>query len=351
MRFLQNRLTKVCTTLLIVGMFTGRGDAQRNEIYCETNWLGQENYATVWDICKIDLTPPSQFMRLTNNGYYVDWDPCIRPTTGDSVVFVSNRDGNWELYMIKANIADQTDGRRLTYHPAPDWYPVFSPDGQKIAFASKRSGNWDIYIMVVNGSNLQRLTTNSATDWQPCFSLSGDSIAFASDRNGNFDIWLMPLIGEGYGIRQLTTNQADDEYPCFTSWNSDSIAFSSDREDTRNLYIIDKRTGDGSVRRLTVSGYSEVTAFNSISLKPNPFKTNINYSFSLTQSGPVEIKVYDLSGRCVKTLLRDQFLKSGIYSLRWNGEDEGKRLLPNGIYFLKFTILEQTVIKKVVLMR
>lgn len=160
MNLLQRRPVKAAIPLfeaVMIMLFTSKVYAARNEIICETNWLGSGKTATIWDICKIDLIrTDTTFKRLTDNDD-MDWDPCIRPTTGDSVVFVSNRDGNWELYMISANQEKQSGGKRLTNHPAPDWHPVFSPDGQKVAFASKRSGNWDIYIMNMDGSNLKRL--------------------------------------------------------------------------------------------------------------------------------------------------------------------------------------------------
>src|SRR5690242_11022074 len=36
--------------------------------------------------------------------------------------------------------------------------PVWSPDGQKLAFMSNRDGNWEIYLVNADGSNLQNLT-------------------------------------------------------------------------------------------------------------------------------------------------------------------------------------------------
>ena len=44
-----------------------------------------------------------------------------------------------------------------------DFYPSFSPDGSKIAFSSDRDGNYEIYVMNADGSNQTRLTNNPAT--------------------------------------------------------------------------------------------------------------------------------------------------------------------------------------------
>ena len=58
---------------------------------------------------------------------------------------------------------------RLTIHPAEDWMPSWSPDGSLIAFQSDRDGNWEIYVVGVDGGNVTRLTDNPASDESPCW--------------------------------------------------------------------------------------------------------------------------------------------------------------------------------------
>ncbi|NIM52761.1 MAG: hypothetical protein GTO22_26535, partial [Gemmatimonadales bacterium] len=48
--------------------------------------------------------------------------------------------------------------------PADDREPAWSPDGTRIAFASNRDGNYEIYVMDADGSNPVRLTDNPAGD-------------------------------------------------------------------------------------------------------------------------------------------------------------------------------------------
>ena len=65
---------------------------------------------------------------------------------------------------MDANGQNQT---RLTNNAASDLGPAFSPDGTKIAFMSDRDGNFEIYAMDANGQNPTNLTDNPAIELFP----------------------------------------------------------------------------------------------------------------------------------------------------------------------------------------
>jgi TolB protein len=81
------------------------------------------------------------------------WSP-----DGRKIAFVSDRNGNSEVYVMNAKGNGQ---RNLTRNPAFDADPAWSPDGRKIAFASKRDGEYGIYVMNVDGSGQRRLAQHS----------------------------------------------------------------------------------------------------------------------------------------------------------------------------------------------
>lgn len=76
-----------------------------------------------------------------------------------------------------------------------DTAPVLSADGQTIAFMSRRDGNWEIYTVNVDGSGLTRLTDNPADDGLPTWSPDGAVLAFASNREGSWAVWAMTAAG------------------------------------------------------------------------------------------------------------------------------------------------------------
>ncbi len=63
---------------------------------------------------------------------------------------------------------------------------------------------------------------------------------------------------------------------------------------------------------------------------------------------PVKLRVYDLQGRLQRTLL-DGPASTGEISLEWHGRDDGGRILPTGIYFMRLEAAGQEQVRRVVL--
>jgi TolB protein len=82
---------------------------------------------------------------------------------GGRIAFTSDRDGNFEIYVMNA---DGTALTRLT--DAPDnFLPSWSPSGKQIAFTSNRDGNNEIYIVNADGTRWTNVTLHPSNDTQP----------------------------------------------------------------------------------------------------------------------------------------------------------------------------------------
>lgn len=67
---------------------------------------------------------------------------------------------------------------------------------------------------------------------------------------------------------------------------------------------------------------------------PNPFNPATNITFSIAHSTNVSMKIHNILGKEIKTLL-DKYVSSGKYPITWDGTDDGGNLLPGGVYFIK----------------
>lgn len=128
-------------------------------------------------------------IRNVTNSSSFNADPAFSPDS-KRLVFVSNRDGDPEIYSI--NI-DGTDVRRLTSSPKIDAHPSFSPDGTQILFGSERENeNGDLYVMNSDGTGVTKVLGWDKSNETACpgsWSPDGTQIAFYSDRNGKDDIY------------------------------------------------------------------------------------------------------------------------------------------------------------------
>ncbi len=67
---------------------------------------------------------------------------------------------------------------------------------------------------------------------------------------------------------------------------------------------------------------------------PNPFRSSTTIGFTLAESGPATLEVFDLAGRRVRELVRTN-LGAGSHTARWNGVDDLGRKAPAGVYLYR----------------
>ena len=164
--------------------------------------------------------------------------------SGEKIAFVSDRDGNNEIYIMDT---DGSNATNLTNHPANDRHPSWSPDGQSIAFASRRDDNiFDIYTLDVESRSVTRLT-DRGSNTRPAWSPDGSRIAFVSDRFGDKDVMIMNA--DGSGQIQLTVDVHTDDQPTWSPAGN-SIAYVSDGDGQRNIYVMSSTDGS-EIRTLT----------------------------------------------------------------------------------------------------
>jgi hypothetical protein len=86
-------------------------------------------------------------------------------------------------------------------------------------------------------------------------------------------------------------------------------------------------------------------------IMPNPFKVATIIRYEVPKPSPVSIKIYDLSGRIVKTLINNEFEKPGYKYVEWKGDDDYGNEVSCGVYFVKMKAREFECIRKSILLR
>src|SRR5439155_8313023 len=117
-----------------------------------------------------------------------------------------NTPGKFQLYAIeRSNLAQLT---KLTPDTSSASDPAFSPDGSRIAFVSQRDGNAEIYVMNADGTGSTRITNDPQPDGRPAFTPDGQSLVFHSARAaGKQQIWAVNL--DATGLTQLTRDSVN----------------------------------------------------------------------------------------------------------------------------------------------
>jgi hypothetical protein len=83
---------------------------------------------------------------------------------------------------------------------------------------------------------------------------------------------------------------------------------------------------------------------------PNPFTTSSELAFSLPSRGAVTLRLYDVAGRLVRTLV-DERLPGGPHAVTWDGRDQSERPCSAGVYFARLATERETATRKVVKLR
>jgi hypothetical protein len=84
--------------------------------------------------------------------------------------------------------------------------------------------------------------------------------------------------------------------------------------------------------------------------QPNPFAAVTSISFELSERMPVEISVYDVCGRLVRTVARGAF-DAGRAEVVWNSRDSRGRAVGSGVYFARLKVGDQALSRTMTLRR
>jgi subtilisin family serine protease len=85
-------------------------------------------------------------------------------------------------------------------------------------------------------------------------------------------------------------------------------------------------------------------------VRPNPFNPLTHITYSLSEKGPASLRVFDVNGREVRTLLQG-VQAPGRFTLAWDGTNDGGLPLGSGIYFVRLDASGATFQTQVTLLK
>ncbi|MFA5012286.1 MAG: T9SS type A sorting domain-containing protein [Ignavibacteria bacterium] len=297
-----------------------------------------------------------------NNGAVYVWQSFI---TGPTVCYIQRKNSDGQiLFPVNGVAATTTGAERLNFTPSASFMPS---TGETYMFWQIKNSNQS--LIGVHGQRFSstgaRLWTDAGLEVKP---LDGNSFAslwtytrdtsilgyymeigtatndfakaFKLDRNGNKQ-WGGSIITPGAydgkkGRMSVALNQS----------GMSILAFQDNRNDAGGMYA-QNINYDGSFGNPTgINSLGEVPGKFSLSQNyPNPFNPTTTIKFEIAKSSLVTLKVYDIMGREVMSLV-NQNMNAGTYEYSLNMMN-----FTSGSYFYKMTAGDFSEVKKMIVLK
>ena len=164
-------------------------------------------------------------------------------------------------------------------------------------------------------------------------------IAWGDERNGDHDIYAQRYLSDGtaLGSNFMASNRSEGEQwiPDVKLWNNRIYTTWIDNRDGGTDDDIWANVLDWENPYTGISDKEQSQAPSTFMLNqnyPNPFNPSTKISYSIPTSGFVILKIYDLLGKEVKTLV-SEFQNAAFHSVNFEASE-----LAGGIYFYKLQV-------------
>jgi len=103
----------------------------------------------------------------------------------------------------------------------------------------------------------------------------------------------------------------------------------------------------------TTTGVPEIASggFRVLPNTPNPFNPSTEIRFRLEGDQPVSVRIFDMNGRLVRTLLANEIRQAGENAVTWDGTDDRGRAVGSGMYFSRIDAGARSGVNKMMLLK
>jgi hypothetical protein len=290
---------------------------------------------------------------------------------GAIVTWFDHRNGDADIYAQRADASGTpqwtANGVALCNAAEDQFDPTVATDGAGgaiVTWFDHRSGNADIYAQRVDAAGTPQWTADgialcTAAGYQEvpkvvADGMGGAIVVWHDPRNGDADIYAQRV--NASGAPQWTPNgvalcaAADDQIvPRIISDDAEGaiVTWEDYRSGTDyDIYALGIGPGGSIPTGVRGTPSSLVLTPN----YPNPFSTGTTIDLSLSTDAMVEIDVFDVTGRRVRTIDLGR-VRAGSRQMSFDGLGDDGGLLPSGVYFYRVSAKGETLTRKLVIAR
>jgi photosystem II stability/assembly factor-like uncharacterized protein len=349
---------------------TSGGSDRLNSVYfidSNTGWivgnngtiLKTTNGGTSWLQQISGVTDPlfSVFFINLNSGWIAGEDGTILKTTNGGTNWVFQQ-GVFPKYVESIYFNDENNGcaAGIDYDGNNYFGVIIKTTDGGASWTTQYSGYWLLSLYFTNsntawaaGAGIILNTNDGGTSWNPQITGTSYQLYSVHFSDSNFG-WAVGYDGNASsGIILNTTDGGINWNP--TTVGADTVLYSVQFADLNNGWAV----GDnGAILHTTNGGVSFVeeehidevpTEFILLQNYPNPFNPTTKIRYSVPQSSNVTIKVFDILGNEIETLINEE-KPVGTYEITWYAAN-----LPSGIYFYTINAGNFIETKKMILMK
>jgi len=297
-----------------------------------------------------------------NNGAIYVWQSYV---TGPTVCYVQRKNSAGVIqFPVNGSAVTTTGAAMLNFAPAASYMPstgetyvfwqrknslqsVIGVYGQKFSAAGTRlCADSGLVVKPLDGNSFASLSsfvkdTSIMGYYMELGSVNGLAKAFKLNRSGALQ-WSGNIITPGAyvggkGRMSTAINQS----------GMSMLAFQDNRNDAGGMYAqnINFDGSFGAPTGITNLGGVTPEKYTLSQNYPNPFNPSTTIKFEVAKNSFVSIKIFDLLGREVKSLVNDN-LNKGSYEINFNASE-----LSSGVYFYKMTGGDFSQIKRMMLLK
>lgn len=258
-------------------------------------------------------------------------------STTVNVIGSGEFDGSPELELIVGNatniiiIDGATGATEYTFDPS--WHPGATP---RVWIADTDVDGMDEIVLTLVAAPLTGLFDFDGVTYKERWAESGlvPSTVVASNLTGDAERELVVDPGPLYVLDSFTGQRIYDSDDAIlapvvefdvTDWDGDGIDdILATFQGSPNIYLISDAN--------PLASPDAVIGAARLGAAPNPSSGPVQMRFEVETSGPVRLRIYDVAGRHVRTLI-DGPLEAGMHQRTWDGTDGRGRVMAPGVYY------------------